>query len=329
MSQRFPCCCLVIWILFGANISAAQAPSPIGPTAAVGRADLIHFGDVIDVDVLGGFEFDWRGKLTPEGYLDGIDAYGEAIYGLCRSEKQVADAVVNALAKILRTPVVEVKIIDRSDRAAIRVDGAVRTPSRFRIRRNAHLSELLILAGGITDAASGGITILRPAKLACGTVAAGDEKSSPPQDNATHTLNITISDLLNGKADANPEVFSGDLITVTRSSPIYVIGAVNNPRPLYTPSEITLSRAIAMAGGVTKQADPRNVTIFRRSGGETSIIRADLKDGNSKSGDVILKPFDIIDVAGKGGSKRQFPPEPPPNRDNDRRDTELPLRIID
>lgn len=311
--------------MFTTNMSAA-----LSRRVAWLQDDLIHFGDVIDVDVLGGFEFDWRGKLNSDGYLDGIDAYGEPIYGLCQSEKQVAEAIVKALAKILRTPLVEVRIIDRSDRAAVRLDGAVKTPSRFRLRRKAHLSELIVLTGGITDAASGGIIILRPAKLACGSaVVAGDEKSSTPQDNATHTLNITISDLLHGKTDANPEVFSGDLITVTRSSPIYVIGAVNNPRPLYTPSEITLSRAIAMAGGVTKQADPRNVTIFRRSGGESSIIQADLKIANSKSGDVILKPFDIIDVAGKGGSKRQFPPEPPPNRDNDRPRPELPLRVID
>jgi protein involved in polysaccharide export with SLBB domain len=311
-------------------MAVAHARSSISGRPTGAQDDLVHFGDVIDVDVLGGFEFDWRGKLNPEGYLDGIDAYGEAIYGLCQSEKQVADAIVKALAKILRTPSVEVRIIDRSNRAALRLDGAVRTPSRFRLRRKAHLSELIVLAGGITDAASGGITILRPAKLACAAAPApGDEKSVPREDNATQTLNITISDLLNGKTDANPEVFSGDLITVTRSSPIYVIGAVNNPRPLYTPSEITLSRAIAMAGGVTKQADQRNVTIFRRSGGESSVIQADLKIANSKSGDVILKPFDIIDVAGKGGSKRQFPPEPPPNRDNDRSNPELPLRVVD
>lgn len=311
------------------SMAMADGRPSISGQAGGARDDLIHFGDVIDVDVLGGFEFDWRGKLNPDGYLDGIDAYGEAIYGLCQSEKQVAEAIVKALAKILRTPSVEVRIIDRSDRAAVRLDGAVRTPSRFRLRRKVNLSELIVLAGGITDAASGGITILRPAKLACGpTLAAGDEKSLPRQDNATQTLNITISDLLYGKTDANPEVFSGDLITVTRSSPIYVIGAVNNPRPLYTPSVITLSRAIAMAGGLTKQADQRNVTIFRRSGGESSVIQADLKIANSKSGDVILKPFDIIDVAGRGGSKRQFPPGPP-NRDNDRPNVELPLRVVD
>ena len=32
------------------------------------RPDLIHFGDVIDVDVVGSLEFDWRGGLTPEGF---------------------------------------------------------------------------------------------------------------------------------------------------------------------------------------------------------------------------------------------------------------------
>ena len=66
-----------------ASQEATPTSTPVPPD------DLVHFGDVIDVDVVGGFEFDWRGKLTTEGFLDGFDSYGEPIAGLCRSEEQI------------------------------------------------------------------------------------------------------------------------------------------------------------------------------------------------------------------------------------------------
>ncbi|MDM7924023.1 MAG: hypothetical protein QUS14_17160 [Pyrinomonadaceae bacterium] len=34
-------------------------------------AELIHYGDLIDIDVVGSFEYDWRGTLTQEGFIDG------------------------------------------------------------------------------------------------------------------------------------------------------------------------------------------------------------------------------------------------------------------
>ncbi len=47
--------------------------------------DRIHFGDVIDVDVVGSFEFDWRGRVNPEGFLDGFDKVDRQIFVLCRA----------------------------------------------------------------------------------------------------------------------------------------------------------------------------------------------------------------------------------------------------
>ncbi len=327
MRQHFVILCFLLCFIINAaaGFLHGQTAQAVNPNVT---QELVHFGDIIDVDIVGGFEFDWRGTLNPEGFLEGLDAYGETIYGLCRSETQIAEDVAKAYRKILRSPKVEVRIIDRSNRALVRLDGAVRTPSRFQLRRNIGLRELLVLAGGLTDAASGGIIIFRPSNLSCRP--SDDKTSAAPQDNGSQTLNIKISDLLGGKADASPDILSGDIITVTRASPIYVIGAVNNARLVYTPSQITVSRAVAMAGGVSKQADGGKVTIFRRTGNESTIINADLdKIRITKSGDEILQPFDIIDVAAKGASKRKYPPVAAPGSNNDGFRGELPLRVVD
>ncbi|MEO6655582.1 MAG: SLBB domain-containing protein [Pyrinomonadaceae bacterium] len=294
--------------------------------------DLAHLGDIIDVDVVGGFEFDWRGTLTPEGFLDGVDGFDEPVYGLCRTETQIAADVARAFSKILRDPQIVVRIIDRSNRPVARLEGAIRTPTRFRLQRGASLRELLILAGGLTDGASGEISVYRPRSLSCQSSLTVESKASgPPQDNGSQTFTIKISELIAGNAAANPQILSGDMIEVTKAgAPIYVLGAVNNPRPIYARDRMTASRVIAIAGGFAKWAADSRISIFRREVGATRIIEADLdKIKRGESDDVILKPFDIVDVRAKGAGKRKYPPVPASGESRTRMMTELPLRVVD
>jgi protein involved in polysaccharide export with SLBB domain len=297
----------------------------------VNEEDLVHLGDVVDVDLVGGFEFDWRGTLTPEGFLDGLEGTDEPVFALCRTEAAIAADIARIYSRTLRDPQIKVRIVDRSNRAVVRLEGAVRTPARFRLRRSATLRELIILAGGMTDGASGDITILRPKDLSCGAASASkgpNDKSRP--DNGPETINIKISELLSGNISANPTILSGDFVTVVRALPVYVIGAVNNPKPIYTRAEITVSRAIAAAGGLSKDAEGGRVTIFRREGGESRVIVLDLgKIKRGESVDEVLKPFDILDVASKGGGERKFPPVAAGYDKNERNRGEIPLRVVD
>lgn len=311
------------------RIAPTPSPTPIS------EEDLAHFGDVIDVDILGGFEFDWRGTLSPDGFLDGVDGFNEPVYGLCRSEADIAAGVAKAFSKILRDPKVSVRIIDRSNRAMVRLDGAVRTPTRFRLERSVKLTELLVLAGGLTDDVSGEISIFRPRNLNCLSTAlpptaAGDKNAGSQQDNRSQTITIKISDLLNGDTAANIPILSGDMISVSRAVPVYVIGAVNSPRPVYSRAQITVSRAIASAGGLAKDADASKVSIFRRDGTDAKSIEVDLdKIKRGVTDDIVLSSFDIIDVASKGGGKRKYPPTVAGSAKTNRNGRELPLRVID
>ena len=306
-------------ILCIASTVSSQEPTPT--STPVSADDLVHFGDVIDVDVVGGFEFDWRGKLTSEGFLDGFDSYGDPIAGLCRSEEQIAADVAKAISKILREPKVVVRIIDRSDRAVVRLVGAVRTPTRFRVRRPVRLQELIVMAGGLIDSSSGEVTILRPGRMNC---------FSPAADNKTETIVIKISELLTGREAANPRILSGDIVTATTADPIYIIGAVGSPRSISSREQMTVTRAIAMAGGLVKNADAARVTIFRREASETRIIELDfVKIKSGEMVDEILRPFDILDVAARGGEKRKFPPVSIRDDGREKNKGELPLKIVE
>lgn len=302
-------------------VVACFAAAANGQTQPTPTPELVHYGDLIDLDVEGGFEFDWRGRLSPEGFLDGLNTYGDPVYGLCRSEAEIAADVVKAYKRLLRDPVVTVRVIDRSNRAVATLDGAVKLPQRFQLRRPAKLLELIVLAGGITDDAGGEIQLFRPPNLSC-------ERSQAPAGNAAAVEVITIADLLSGKAAANPLVRSGDLITVRGTMPIYVIGGVNNPRNIGARTVMTVTRAIAAAGGLAKEADTQNVVIFRRDGNDTRTLDVELDKINAgNASDIELRPMDIVEVGQKGRGKRSYPPVLAGSQN--KAPITLPLRIVE
>ncbi|MBC7901151.1 MAG: hypothetical protein H7070_13990 [Saprospiraceae bacterium] len=325
----------IVYVLCFGSVTISQIPnsevSAANNTLTI-DANLVHLGDLIDVDVIGSFEYDWRGTLTPEGFLDGFDKIENQIYALCKTEDQLAKAITVEYSKTLREPKVTVRILDRSNRAVAYLDGAVKLSQRFQIKRPVLLNELLIISGGITDQAGGEIRIFRPRNLSC--ISPGKERNQPagkrPQDNASQTWLITIKDLLTGKREANPQILSGDIVTVLEAPPIYLIGGVNVPKKISSRSQITLSRAVASAGGVAKGGIEESVTIFRREGSESSIIRADLtKIKENKAEDPILRAFDIVEVGEKGRQNRKFPPAVDTRGHNTRDLAKLPLRIVD
>lgn len=300
---------------------------------------LIHFGDVIDIDIIGSTEYDWRGRINPEGFLDGLDFIDEPIYALCRSEEAVAADVIKGYSKLLRDPKVAVTIVDQAGRPNSFLYGAVKTPHRFSLQREARLNELIILAGGLTDKASGEIQIIRPANLACRLNKENlskDENQNSQKvsavtgaDSETKTINIKISDLLKGEKDANPVISNGDIITVLQSDPIYVIGGVLSPKQINITGKMTVSRAITSAGGLAKNADAKNVTIFRRVAGETKVIQVNLEYIKAeKAEDIILQKFDIVEVGQSGAEKRKFAPFIKLDENAEKRSLEMPLRII-
>lgn len=334
VKSKFYSICIVFFVGFVSTGYSQDNPSQT--LTKKSPKNLIYFGDLIDVDILGSTEFDWRGTLNPEGFLDGVDFVEEPIYALCRSEEAVAAEVVKGYSKLLRNPQVVVKVIDRSGRAVSYLYGAVKTPQRFQIERSVRLNELLILAGGIDERASGEIQILRTNKLNCEdqeikTTELSETKNITvnQREIGTKTFNINISELIKGKTDSNPLILNGDIITVAEAEPIYVIGGVANPKKINARAQMTVSRAIASAGGFARNADLKNIVIYRRSKNESQRIEVDFeKIKTDQSADLPLRKFDILEIGEKGGEKRRFSPVVK-IFETQTKPLELPLRIID
>ena len=350
-SRRYFFSYIFLCVVFFQNSAAAQSDisnkeadsqNNSIKTTQTSEENLIHLGDLIDVDVVGSTEYDWRGTLTPEGFLSGINFTENSIYALCQEEESIASKIAESFKKILREPKVIVKILDRSKRPVSVLYGAVRKNQRFQINRPVLLNELVISSGGFTDKVSGEIQILRYPNLNCfsqmakltevdGKMDGNGEKFIPvSQTSETQYINVKISDLLSGKSEANPQILGGDIITVLEAKPIYVIGGVGAPKQLALRSQITLSRAIDSAGGLAKGAQSKQITIFRRNGIETKIIEADLdKIEAGQSDDIVLQAFDVVEVTQKGREKRKFPPVINVVDSNEKQADKLPLKIID
>lgn len=312
--------------MISSALTAAQTP-----VNSDGRGRIQH-GDVIDVDVIGSFEFDWRGSLTPEGFLDGFDKIEEQVFALCKSEDELAAEIREKYSRVLREPIVRVRIIDKTKRPPALITGAVGKPQRYSINRTVRLNELIILSGGITDSSSGEIMIFRPHGTSCRAESRGtssQEQLSLASDKPQTTA-IKISDILSGSDSANPEIQSGDIVSVVRAFPVYVTGGVNNPSMVTFRSGLSLSRAVAIAGGVSKDAVETEVTVFKRTKGGVEARKVDFAAINAgRSADIELGPYDVINVGQKGRSPRSQPPiieTPGLYEENAER---LPLYIID
>ncbi len=80
---------------------------------------------------------------------------------------------------------------------------------------------------------------------------------------------------------------------------LYIYGAVENPQEILTPAdgELTLSRAVAIAGGLLQDADARRVKITRAS--PPGVLRVDFEavsESEDPGKDVVLEAGDVVYV---------------------------------
>ncbi|MGB9180383.1 MAG: SLBB domain-containing protein, partial [Pyrinomonadaceae bacterium] len=105
------------------------------------------------------------------------------------------------------------------------------------------------------------------------------------------------------KGDTNPVIQPGDIITVPEADQIYVVGNVLTPKTIPLREPITVSRAIAMAGGVLRDTKSDKIRIVRQEPGSATKqeIYVDLKAiEKKKSEDIALQANDIVDVPESG-----------------------------
>jgi polysaccharide biosynthesis/export protein len=283
----------------------AQAPGP-GQSPAIDlqgvRNYLLGPGDVLDVRVFGQSDLNTVAEIDGDGNISSLPFLDKPIRAQCLTEKEVQKLIATAYAAYIKNPQVSVRITQRNSRPPATLYGAVRNPMLVTMMRRVRLHELIARSGGVTERASGAIQVIHTQAEMCpeaGEVVIKRASATQSVDSQMETYKLRELD----KESGDPFIRPGDVVVVAEGEPVYVTGAVLAPQPIFMKDQLTLARAIAMSGGPQRLANTSAVHIYRKKDGligqEDLTYNYDaIRKGREK--DVLLQPYDIIDVKNSG-----------------------------
>jgi polysaccharide biosynthesis/export protein len=207
-------------------------------------------------------------------------------------------------ARFLVNPQITVEVKEfRHQRVA--VTGAVAKPGSYELIGPRTLLEVLSLAGGFSNmGASGGaqagdvVNVIRhqnaPGLAKTMKGGSGTQPFAPKTENIV----IDLRRLVSGQApELNILVRSGDVVYIPFAGTAYVLGGVRKPGNISVKENLTVSQAVAMAGGVEPILGTNDITIMRFEQGETERIKVNLSSIIAKNEpDLLLKDSDVVVV---------------------------------
>lgn len=261
---------------------------------------LLGPGDEIQTKVLGEEQFNFEASVDEKGNIE-VPFLETPINAMCKSSSQLKSEVAKALSKYLRNPQVSLTIKERKSRPPVTVTGEVRTPQQVTLMREARLLELISFSGGETENAGGNVEVFRQRPPMCADSEVIDEWRREAANNTGVPSRVySLNNVKLGSNESNPIVYPGDIVVVQKAAPVYIVGEVRNPTGVYIKDGgLTLTQAIFMVGGVTREAKTKDVKIYRKKANslERETLTANLeliRKGEQK--DVALQPFDQIEV---------------------------------
>jgi polysaccharide export outer membrane protein len=182
----------------------------------------------------------------------------------------------------------------------ISVIGAVDKPGIYDVMGQKTVLEGLALAGGLKEDAGQLLFLIRASIID----ERGTEREGDPGEKGPETLVIDLEELLvKGNLSLNLPLKHGDVINIPVSGKVYVGGNVKGPGGFpMRGKKVTVSQAIAMAGGLDDKANGSGTKIFRyRESDETKVLSVDVDAiQKGETNDVYLEENDIVIVPRSG-----------------------------
>lgn len=232
---------------------------------------VVGVGDVISVNVYRSPDLKTDVQVSADGMIT-FPLIGQ-VKVVERTTTQIEQIISKALVdkKLLVSPQVNVLVVDYQSKT-FAIFGHVTTPGKYPIDRPLKLTDAIAVAGGYAQTASDVVTI------------------ASVKDGKTVKKNYDVKQLLNDvSGEGNPEIKNGDIVQVPKHSVFYIYGQVNNPGEYKIESNMRVSQALAIGGGVTLRGTTRSMVIERTDGnGKVSKIPGKLG--------VILQPNDVVFV---------------------------------
>lgn len=262
-------------ILF-ALLLLSQSPSPgPGTEYIVGPQDRLAItvfeeptlSKTVTVDSDGSFDFPLIGRVTGGGM----------------SLRQIATELKKRLGPpngFLVNPQVNIEV-ETYRSQVVYVNGQVRIPGAVTLKGAMTIMDVLAQAGSPTAEAGSYVEVYRkPAGQASPGPVDPSKAPLPPQ-------RVMMEDLRNGRAQ-QILLADGDTLNVPKAQTFIVNGFVRAPNTYVLDGDITVQKALAMAGGVTERGAPGRTKIQRIVNGSLVEIKARMND--------LVKPNDTLVV---------------------------------
>jgi polysaccharide export outer membrane protein len=288
--------CVSVVSTFGQLPNAAKIAANTTQTEVKALSDAddryrIGPGDVLDIRILNRPNLS-RDAIRVEGNgMIRMPLIETEIQAACKTEGELAREIAGRYLKFYRNPQVDVFVKEHRS-VTVSIIGFVNEQGRFQLQRRIRLLELLTYAKGASEKAGQTINVVHSAPvIAC------EQDGAQSEDLAFSSYKL--SDTLAGKPEANPYLRAGDIVTLPEADQVYVVGNVLSPRSIPLSEPITLTQAIAMAGGVAKDSKKDKIRIVRKEPGSQTRkeIMVDLAAIEKKRAeDITLLPNDIVNV---------------------------------
>jgi polysaccharide biosynthesis/export protein len=324
-----PLCLSVIVV---ATPSQALSPLPVGqmPPATSSAADagvysgyLLGQGDQLEITVYGYEEFKGAKVVLPDGSIS-LPVIG-SVRAADRTVDVLTQEIRTRLEPLLVNPVVNINLTSLRP-VVVNVAGQVQRPGSTQLRSLTNTTFQASGTAGITSGLAGIPTISSAIAAAGGVTRNADiqrvtlRRNLPGGQSSTVTLNLwnaIWSDqppedtvLRPGDSIYIPPLPEGStldrrLLAKSKLAPetvrVRVVGEVIKPGEVQISPDSSISSALAVAGGATKNARLREVALIRLD--DKGQIATQILDLNKLNDTVQVQEGDVVFVPEKGGSK--------------------------
>ncbi|MFW8600836.1 SLBB domain-containing protein [Desulfobacterota bacterium M19] len=240
----------------------------LGQDYVVGPGDVLKITVYDNPDLATTVRVDGGGQIVMP-LLGQVDVAGKTMAGIAEYlTKKLADGY-------LKNPHVNVFISQFKSKKVI-ILGQVNKPGLYELHGTTTLLDLISTAGGLTKDA-GGITTIKRKRSSTH----GDEK----------IVAIDMKRLIEqGDTSLNVTIYGGDSVYIAKAGMFYITGQVKKPNSYKYENNMTVIKAISMAGGLSDIAANGSIKIMRKIDGHEQVLKHVKMDMPVKPNDVIVVP---------------------------------------
>jgi len=293
--QRALLGCLVLGLGIGGCASMPPLPAPAErpPLSGMGEEPrqtptlgyTLGAGDVLRVNV-----YD-NPDLSQEVTIEADGAFSYPLIGRVQAAGLPVRQLEGLLAKrfaegYLVSPQVGVTVTQHKSQQ-VYVMGAVSKPGPYALQRQTTLLEALSTAGGPTPEA--GFEVVLTHATDTQALPSGTSKVSATA-NGQSAMRVSLEQLMAGGVPQRITLQDGDVVYVPAAAFVYVTGEIQRPGRYRLEKDTTIQKAVSLAGGFTKFAAAKSMTVQRMVDGKRLDFQAGPDDLLQADDVVVVRP---------------------------------------